>query len=627
MICAWNPLRGSDCCFRVGLFLLAVALLGPVPRQSLAAEKAIPLVLAPEAGSDPRLDDWLEEDRAWLRTMPTAGLPDGGHEASERLRSWVASQGAAADSLILVRRPRALVRDRWHDRGYLQASVRLDSLGGTRRLLVDPGPRFRLGDIVVNGKDFGGRQGLLDLWLPRRGVFFGAADWDQGVARILEGAGEAGYPFARWITSDLRLDPAGHLVHVEATLLPGAFAIIGPVTCDLPEGRPSRFLARASGLRTGQVFRHSDLERARERLLARDLYASVDIPQVYLTSSVDTVGIHFPVKSRRRANRLQVVLGLSRKQDDERGRLSGEVDLRLPNMSGSGRNLGLNWRDDGTNKRHFGLDYLEPLALGTPLDLSLALDSEVLEGSYTRLRLDNRWQLGVVALWGVELGVGWDRATYPTGTLARSTRTRVRGAFLHRRGDLTRSGWYGVFALESGWRSSTSRTLDDELGEELSGLGQDETQRIYEVDVGGEWWLSRTLSLGGRAAFRQLSGEEEIVPLSEQFRFGGAASLRGYREEEFHGSEAAWGSLELRIGPATGSRLYTFYDLGYFGFSTLEALPLGEDKLTWKSDWPRGYGLGLLARTQAGDISLAVGFPGTVDFEVAKLHVTLMESF
>ena len=117
------------------------------------------------------------------------------------------------------------------------------------------------------------------------------------------------------------------------------------------------------------------------------------------------------------------------------------------------------------------------------------------------------------------------------------------------------------------------------------------------------------------------------MPLSEQFRFGGAASLRGYQEDAFHGSLAAWGSVEARIGRPGGSRLYTFYDLGYFEFWTLDPLTSDPADLLRIRGWPRGYGLGILAATPAGDISLAVGFPGTVDFDQAKLHVTLLESF
>ena len=153
------------------------------------------------------------------------------------------------------------------------------------------------------------------------------------------------------------------------------------------------------------------------------------------------------------------------------------------------------------------------------------------------------------------------------------------------------------------------------------------SQRIISGDLSTEWWVSSTVSIFSRGSYRQLSGGENDVPLSEQFQFGGAATLRGYREDEFHGSQAAWGGLEVRIGKAGGSRLYTFYDLGYFEFSALDPLPGDAEHRSLQKGWPRGYGLGILARTPGGDISLAVGFPGTVDFDLAKLHVTLMESF
>ena len=223
-----------------------------------------------------------------------------------------------------------------------------------------------------------------------------------------------------------------------------------------------------------------------------------------------------------------------------------------------------------------------------------------------------------------ELGVGWDRSTYPEGALSRSSRTRGRGAVVHLRGDRTRSGWAASFAVETARRSSTLRQEDEAAA---SQLGADITQRIYEVDAEGELWLSRTLSVAGRAAFRQLSGDERNAPPSEQFRFGGARTLRGYREGELRGTRAAWGGVELRVGAPLGSRLYTFADVGYFEFSAPDPLPDAPDNRTLKSDRPWGFGVGLLARTGVGDLSLAVGFPATVDFQLAKLHVSLMESF
>lgn len=637
MIFVWNQRLVSRVAskWQTGLVLaLCLACWRPVAAQNVSAEDL--LSVTPDVQLNAREQGWFAEDRAWiqeqaqkpgihLRLDAGAVSPDSLSPIQVALRAT-----SAQDSLVLFRPVEARLRDRWLARGYLLAQVMVDSSAKLPRFRLSPGGQFVLQELQVLGAEFEERKRLLDLWLPQPESVFLPEQVNLGISRILEGAGQLGYPFARWVTSEVLLDTETQTVSLKATLIPGQKSVIGPVTSDLANPRAARFLMRSSGLVPGRVFRERDLEAAVQRLIARDMYTSVGIPQVYPTSSVDTVGIHFPVVPRRKINRLQIVLGLSRKQEEGPSRLSGEVDLRLPNMAGSGRNLGINWRDDGSRKSRFGFDYLEPMAFGTPLDMSLALDSEVEEDIYTRIRVDNRWQLSVVDLWGLELGLGWDRSTFPTGSLESTKRTRARGAFLHRRGDRTRSGWAATFAIESGWRSSRLRE-GDESALSNAQLGEAQTQRIYEVDTSGEIWLSQNWSLAGRASFRQLDGDQEVIPLSEQFRFGGAASLRGYREDEFHGSEAAWAGIELRIGPPRGSRLYTFYDLGYFGFSSSGTSTGGSgsdpSEIIWNTGWPKGYGLGILARTPGGDISLAVGFPGTVDFEVAKLHVTLLESF
>jgi len=643
MMFVWKRRRGSDGrpssrSLLVGLIgqgvLLALILVG----SGFAATDGLEITFAPEWRAAGQEQEWLDQDRRWFRTLPASqkiqfpAFPDSASagdwamdpEQLGRMKSLVgaASQGST-DTIPVIRQVTALLRDRWIDRGFLSASVtvRGDSLQ------VRPGPEWTIGVMDITGDDFPGRNHLLATWLPRVGDSFKREEWSQGIDMVLIGAGESGFPFPRWVTREVSLESDDHTVTIRALLLPGYLSYFGPVTSDLKEARAARFLARTTGLRPGDLFQHSDLTRARQRLLSRDLYTTVGEPQVYLTSAGDTVGVHFPVVARRKVNRLQVVLGLSRNEDGSGSRVSGEVDLRLPNMAGTGRKLQVGWRDDGDKRSRFGFSYLEPLAFGTPLDMGLSLDNEVEKDSYTRFRLENVWRLSVVALWGVEMGVGWDRATFPLGSLERTSRIRARGAVLHHRGDRTRSGWEGLFALETAWRSATLRSADESDVPSTAQLAEAVTQRIFEGDWAGEWWLGRTLSLAGRASFRQLTGGDQLVPLSEQFRFGGAASLRGYREDEFHGSLASWGSIEARIGRPGGSRLYTFYDLGYFEFWTLDPLTADPADLLRISDWPRGYGLGILATTPAGDISLAVGFPGTVDFDQAKLHVTLLESF
>jgi len=610
------------------VWLLLFLLLLMVPR-ALAGTRPVALVVNDGGvgrAARERLADWARQDRGWLRSLAggQAGLTLAVTDTSiAQLRRLVAAAvQVPADSVAMIRPVEYRLRDRWLARGFLSTGVvaRSDSL------FVSPGPQWTIGAWDLTGAEFPGREHLIATWLPRSGEAFVAAAVAAGIERVLRGTGESGFPFARWVTKKVAMDDSTHRVRIEAALLPGQAAWLGPITSALAEPRARRFLARSSGLRPGARFRNSDLERAADRLLARDLYTTVGVPQVYLTAALDTVGVFFPVVARRKVNRLQIVLGLSRREEGG-SHLSGQVDVGLPNMGGSGRNLQIGWSDDGLDKSRFGFSYLEPMAFGTGLDMGLGLANEVQRESHTSFRLDNTWQLPVVALWGLQFGLGWDRVTYPSGGLERSSRVRGSGAVLHQRGDRSRSGWTGRFGIENGWRSTTLRPDTTIAASPGSDLGEAVTQRIFRVDVSGELWLGPTMSLFGRSSFRQLTGGEPDIPLSEQFRFGGAGSLRGYREDEFHGSQAAWGAGELRLGRPEGSRLYTFYDLGYFEFWNANPASVDPGALLRQRGWPKGYGLGLFVRTPGGDLSLAIGFPGTVDFGQAKLHVTLLESF
>jgi outer membrane protein assembly factor BamA len=587
-------------------------------------------------GPEPASGAWrtfFREDTAWLARQPAVRLAAPPPDSVAAVTAWIeralprttaAAHDTTAGALVPGRRDAlAELRDRWIERGYLAATVALAaSHRDSTTVQVAPGPLYRVGEVAIEGEDFAGRARLIAAVVPRSGDPFRPGDWTDAAQTLLAAAGEAGFPFARWVVQRLALDAETARVDVTAVLITGATATIGAVTSNLESARAQRFLIEASGLRVGEPFRESDLQRARERLEARDLYDDVAEPSLYLAGGSDQVGVHFRVLKRRKANRLAVVLGFNQAAEGG-GRISGQVDLRLPNLAETGRRLEVQWSDDGRDRRRFGFGYLEPLAFGTTFDTELRVEQEVQTGVYTRFTLENRWQLPVVALWGLELGVGWDRNTYPVGELARTGRLRGRVAFYHRRGSRLRSGWSGTIALEEARRSSSYRADSSATG--LRDVGTTTAQRIVAGDLDGELWIGAALSLFGRTSYRQLTGGGEPAPLAEQFRFGGARTLRGYREDEFRGETVAYGSVELRLGRPGRSRVYTFLDLGYFEFAS--RVPGDPARTERRSGEPLGFGVGLETRTPGGDISLAVGFPRRVNFDEAKLHVTLLESF
>ncbi|MBM4131808.1 hypothetical protein FJ250_12410, partial [bacterium] len=335
MICGWNRRRGSERARPVisaallALTVVATAAGGagaglasarpPGPAVSPAA-LPLPLLLPPAPGSAapaaPRATGgpppppgavvwagaappdagelaWLREDRAWLAGPAAASLPRlaaadtvagaaAGAQDALRRRLAVAII-ARGDTVGPLRAPASALRDRWLARGYLQAAVeaRGDSLA------VDPGGAWTFGDWDVGGEAFPGRERLLADWLPASGGRFEARRLDDAATGLLEALGELGYPFPRWIVSDLHLDARARAVDTRAVLLPGVASRIGPVTSDLEDPRAQRFLVRSSGLRTGAPVRGSDLRRAVERLWARDLWEEVGEPRVYATTAAD----------------------------------------------------------------------------------------------------------------------------------------------------------------------------------------------------------------------------------------------------------------------------------------------------------------------------------------------------
>ncbi|MBC8425171.1 BamA/TamA family outer membrane protein, partial [bacterium] len=196
------------------------------------------------------------------------------------------------------------------------------------------------------------------------------------------------------------------------------------------------------------------------------------------------------------------------------------------------------------------------------------------------------------------------------------------GAFPAGGGDGGARGWGGFFAIESARRGVDVR-VDDAVG---SGVTPgEERQTLVELRLAGERWLGDALSLAVGGLYQEVSGDADEISLAEQYRLGGARSLRGYAEDQFHGERVASTMVELRLGRPGRSRLYTFFDVGYFRFSEPDPLQPGLDST--REGTRRGFGLGIETATPGGDVSLAIGLPGAFQFEDAKLHIALLQAF
>ena len=145
------------------------------------------------------------------------------------------------------------------------------------------------------------------------------------------------------------------------------------------------------------------------------------------------------------------------------------------------------------------------------------------------------------------------------------------------------------------------------------------------LEAHGEWTRAlvgaTTLGLEGGAGGK--FGTERILPVYDRYAIGGAATLRGYDEEEFHVDRFALSRLELRRLLGRAQRVFLFWDHAWM--QTRLPIDLTSDRIdTMQRD---GIGFGMRLETAGGVVGIDYGLePGRAPVE-GKIHLRLVSAF
>lgn len=503
----------------------------------------------------------------------------------------------------------------WRDGGWLWARVQVE--GDTLR--VDPGPRARVGEVELGGAEpelLDRFRRALDLppgadWRPER--------WEERAQAAVLRLGELGYPFARVDVRTIQADSTRARVDLSLWLSEGPQAVVTSVVVEGATHTRPDVLARLSGVRLGRPYRESDRERIRARLLAREVVDEVTaVTPAVAPGGTDAVQLRIGVVQPRTLGRIAAAVGVVQDREADETRVSGRVDLALLDLFGSARQFRVNWLDDGRQRRTLDLNYLEPILFGTPLDLELHLGQRHEDERFDTVVIDSDLRIPWEGDRRLQLGVGLDRTTFVGEGANVRTRRRARAALsLGRRRSETR-GLFGRFTtvLEAARVAQTTRVEDEENSQETGG------QTILDTRVELGLVLRPGLAAVVRATWQRVDDDRLPLPPSEQWRVGGATTVRGYEEQRFAGEEVAFGGGELRFGRARRAQAYAFVDTGW-----VRETRRVDERLEVRETWLNSFGLGLRAPVAVGDLDVSLGFPGTLGFEEGKLHVALDQRF
>ncbi|UCH82904.1 MAG: BamA/TamA family outer membrane protein, partial [Candidatus Latescibacterota bacterium] len=364
----------------------------------------------------------------------------------------------------------------------------------------------------------------------------------------------------------------------------------------------------------GQRLRESHL-----RLSSSGVFESVSYPEVRISPDGGGVEVLIGVAEPSNNNSFSAAVGYADREGEGDRVLSGFFNLDLANIGGSLRDFAVNWRNDGKGRSETELGFKERFFFGRRMSMGIKLEQIGQDTLYTWQSVGIESAAPIGRLWGglfgINVAVHGDRNTFSDGPQASTRRVRVIGGVNFVEGKEGR-GIYVEFRTRQAYGHKWISMRDDAPDESVS-------QFISEIRAAGTAGVTRHVHGYIEINYKGLESPEKFVPLSEQFYVGGAATIRGYRENQFHGRRTAYARSELRLGRSAFENAYLFLDGGY----VYQELRTPEGEVSNPEIFPVGYGFGLRTQSRLGNIDLSFGVGDKPSLRQTKVHVILNRSF
>ncbi len=163
-------------------------------------------------------------------------------------------------------------------------------------ITVRPGPKFVLGNIRLEG-DAAGLMGA-DYGLIAGGDASSVAVL-KAEARIVRALKEEGRPLAKVTDREIVADHATSTLDVTLTLAAGPVAGYGETAVEGTKAVDRDFTAYMAGLKPGKRYSPEEMDEARERLLALEVFSSVTLKEADALDAAGNIPIDVEVSERK----------------------------------------------------------------------------------------------------------------------------------------------------------------------------------------------------------------------------------------------------------------------------------------------------------------------------------------
>jgi hypothetical protein len=502
---------------------------------------------------------------------------------------------------------------------FASMKVRVES-DSSYTVVVDEGAPARVRRMHVAGTThLSGAEVTRELGLEP-GSTFDPRRFSTRMESLLSRYDADGYPFVEVWVDSIGVDADSAAVDVSLYVVEGTTRTVENVVVEgLKKTRPD-LATKIAGIEPGVAYRSQLLEDAYLRVVASGVFTDVEYPTVRMSADGSGVDAVLHVNEPARSHLFAAALGYASASDNTDRVLSGYAQLELNNIGGTLKDFAASWTNDGAGRNETHIRYRDRLFLGHRLGMGLRLEQVGQDTLYTwqSAGIEGERGLGRVAgtLLGLSLAGYGDRNVFSEGMLLRSSRWRAKGGASAMWGS-DRAGSYARLGADVTFAFKHNSYRDDATGP------GDVRQTIYDGTAGLLFpaWRSLHVAIDGRIEW--LESEEQDVPLSEQFYLGGARTVRGYRENQFHGRRLGYARNELRLGRSARDGFYAFVDAGYVRQETPQT---GGTTLV-DGTGLTGYGFGVRSLSRVGRLDLSFAVSDGLSLRQTKVHVLLEQNF
>jgi translocation and assembly module TamA len=562
----------------------------------------------------------------------------------EFVRKNVSYQNLFTDTITLSQELNAILLQ-CNELSFLNASYgKFNKEGDTLRAYVNLGRsykwvRLRKGNVT---SDILGSAGFREEQFA--GKMFNPEQFTRRTERMLQFLENNGYPFASIKLDSIEADSEGISAAIHLKL--NELIVFDTVELIGDANIKKTYLYRYLGIKPGSLYNEQLMQQINSRISQVPFLKTSRSSSIYFYGNKAMPILYL---DNRRASSVDGVIGFAPNNTttgvaSNKLLITGEANLKLQNLFGSGKSFDLNYRSFLGNSQDLKIKFMYPYILGT----SLALDYELglLKQDTTFLDVKNEFGLQYRFI-----GTDYFKVFYSIQTTSLITvdTNQVKASRKLPDASDIRNSTYGIgfrmtrldyflnprkgFGIELNAGVGVKHIVKNPTIDAL--VFTDENSRQYSlydtvklryIQYRFQGIADYFIPLFSRAAVRlQLNGGHIVAEnlfVNELFRIGGIRTLKGFDEQAIFASTYLIANTELRYLLQQNSNVILFWNGAYYRNSVRTPV---------LSDRPYGFGAGFNFETGAGIFSIfyAVGkeFNNPIDFNKAKVHFGFVNYF